>query len=120
VSPDLSSVVEIGATIILALLVSIALYRSRRSASEPHALQRIERIRAYRERHAVSLRDAARAIAAQDAGQPLPVPAPLRAVSQDVEALVRAGQVIEAIKLYREQTGASLVDAKQAIDRLRN
>ncbi len=32
--------------------------------------------------------------------------------------LVRQGRKIEAIKLYREQTGAGLAEAKEAIDRL--
>lgn len=35
---------------------------------------------------------------------------------QTVESLVRAGQKIEAIRYYRLQTGASLRDAKAAID----
>jgi ribosomal protein L7/L12 len=32
--------------------------------------------------------------------------------------LVRQGRKIEAIKLYREQTGAGLAEAKEAVDRL--
>ncbi|GAA2274531.1 hypothetical protein GCM10010415_47360 [Streptomyces atrovirens] len=32
--------------------------------------------------------------------------------------LVRRGKKIQAIKLYRENTGADLVEAKQAVDRL--
>jgi ribosomal protein L7/L12 len=34
----------------------------------------------------------------------------------DVRALVIAGRKIEAIKAYRERTGAGLYDAKQAVD----
>lgn len=41
------------------------------------------------------------------------------APAPDVELLVREGRVIDAIKLYREQTGVSLAEAKQAVDRLR-
>ncbi|MDT0386278.1 hypothetical protein [Streptomyces sp. DSM 41921] len=37
----------------------------------------------------------------------------------EVAALVRAGQDIPAIKKYREVTGAGLLEAKQAVDRLR-
>lgn len=33
-----------------------------------------------------------------------------------VRELVQAGKKIEAIKLYREQTGSSLFDAKAAVD----
>lgn len=36
----------------------------------------------------------------------------------DVRALVREGKQVQAVKLYRENTGADLVEAKQAVDRL--
>jgi ribosomal protein L7/L12 len=36
----------------------------------------------------------------------------------EVAALVRAGQHIPAIRKYREATGAGLLEAKQAVDRL--
>ena len=36
----------------------------------------------------------------------------------DIVNLVRKGKTIEAIKVYREQTGASLVEAKRFIDSL--
>ena len=35
-----------------------------------------------------------------------------------VAAYVAAGKTVEAIKLYREQTGASLLDAKNAVDEI--
>lgn len=35
----------------------------------------------------------------------------------DIRALAAAGQKIEAIKLYRERTGAGLADAKAAVER---
>jgi ribosomal protein L7/L12 len=35
---------------------------------------------------------------------------------QTVRTLMQAGQVIEAIKVYREQTGATLVEAKGAVE----
>ncbi|MBF9071719.1 ribosomal L7/L12 family protein [Streptacidiphilus fuscans] len=34
----------------------------------------------------------------------------------DVEDAVRAGKLIQAIKVYREQTGAGLREAKAAVD----
>ncbi|MEZ3180172.1 hypothetical protein KYY02_16210 [Streptomyces pimonensis] len=36
----------------------------------------------------------------------------------EILALVRQGKRVRAIKLYRETTGADLVEAKQAVDRL--
>ena len=39
-------------------------------------------------------------------------------LEEAVRSLLREGQIIGAIKLYRERTGAGLADAKQAIDRL--
>jgi ribosomal protein L7/L12 len=41
------------------------------------------------------------------------------AVLNEVLALKRAGNVIEAIKIYREATGVSLRDAKDYVDGLR-
>lgn len=36
----------------------------------------------------------------------------------EVVALARAGKKIEAIKVYREATGAGLLEAKEAVERL--
>ncbi|MDF3302990.1 ribosomal protein L7/L12 [Streptomyces tropicalis] len=36
----------------------------------------------------------------------------------EVQGLVREGKRIEAIKVYREATGAGLKEAKEAVDRL--
>ncbi|CAL9342988.1 hypothetical protein [Streptomyces sp. NPDC057838] len=41
-------------------------------------------------------------------------------VLAEVAALVRAGQEVPAIRKYREATGAGLLEAKQAVDRLRD
>jgi ribosomal protein L7/L12 len=50
-----------------------------------------------------------------DPGQPSPIdPAALAALT----AAIADGRKIEAIKLYREATGASLVDAKHAVESL--
>ena len=111
-----------------ATICGIALWRNRASATrDPHAVRpqvpnKIERIREYRERTGVGLKEALLAIEAQDRGQPMPDPAPPVAQTPDADLLmlVREGRAIEAIKLYRKRTGASLVEAKQAIDRLRD
>lgn len=39
-----------------------------------------------------------------------------KSVPQSVQDLARAGLKLEAIKLYREQTGCSLKEAKDAVD----
>ena len=41
-----------------------------------------------------------------------------KVASQEVEALVKAGRKIDAIKAYRELTGASLAEAKAAVERM--
>ena len=38
-------------------------------------------------------------------------------LSPQIQAALRSGNKIEAIKLYREMTGVGLAEAKQAIDR---
>lgn len=40
-------------------------------------------------------------------------------VMADVQELVRRGQLIPAIKLYREKTGAGLAEAKTAVERMK-
>ncbi|WP_433367856.1 hypothetical protein ACQPZX_40435 [Actinoplanes sp. CA-142083] len=37
---------------------------------------------------------------------------------QEILEHVRNGRTIEAVRVYRKQTGASLLEAKQAVDRL--
>ncbi|MGC3004031.1 ribosomal protein L7/L12 [Streptomyces sp. G35A] len=36
----------------------------------------------------------------------------------EIERLVREGRKVQAIKVYREATGAGLAEAKEAVDRL--
>jgi ribosomal protein L7/L12 len=38
--------------------------------------------------------------------------------SEEVNSFVRSGQMIKAIKIYREDTGASLADARAAVERI--
>ncbi len=49
----------------------------------------------------------------------VPANAPAPGSLADVEALVRDGQLIQAIKRYREITGVGLKEAKQAVEALR-
>jgi ribosomal protein L7/L12 len=79
---------------------------------------KIERIKQYRERYGVGLKQAKLAVEAELRGEQ--VPQPTRAVRPpaSVEALLAGGNTIEAIKLYREQTGVGLKEAKDAIDAL--
>ena len=42
-----------------------------------------------------------------------------RSLSDRVRMLIETGQKIQAIKAHREETGASLRDAKQAVDGFR-
>lgn len=39
-------------------------------------------------------------------------------VMEDIQILLRKGQMIQAIKLYRERTGAGLAEAKAAVERM--
>lgn len=124
---ELSAVGLIAAAIGFGLLCVIALWRNRAGAMRdpygdlPSAATKLERIRAYRQQTGVGLKDARLAIEAQDRGQALPEHVLPTASGSDADlmVLVHEGRVIEAIKLYRARTGASLVEAKQAIDRLR-
>jgi ribosomal protein L7/L12 len=55
-------------------------------------------------------------------GGDLPVGGPITgpAMSPDIVALVAAGKPIDAIKLYRQMTGAGLKEAKDVIDGMRS
>ena len=44
------------------------------------------------------------------------VPAPSGGVDADVAQLINSGRKINAIKLYRDRTGAGLAEAKDAIE----
>ena len=64
-------------------------------------------------RVAVSVSKAARSISSQLAGVPAGFGAPT--VPEDVVALVRAGKTLEAVKRYREVSGATLDEAQAVI-----
>lgn len=79
--------------------------------------QKIEAIKRYRELTGVGLKDAKDAVEAMERGDAVPVasaPSPVSAAN--VQALLREGKKLEAIKLYREQSGLGLKEAKDAVD----
>jgi ribosomal protein L7/L12 len=85
--------------------------------------QKITAIKVYREVFAVSLAEARHAVELLDGGTPLrmPEPEPTPPVIpapqlSEVRALAEGGRKIDAIRIYRELTGASLVDAKSAVE----
>ncbi len=47
-----------------------------------------------------------------------PPPAPQPAWVNEVTSLARAGNSIHAIKLFRESTGCSLLEAKEAVEKI--
>ena len=88
--------------------------------------RKIEAIKLYREKYGVSLKEAKDAVDAIHAGRPLPAPsvpppaaaAPPAAGMAEVERLARQRLKLQAIKAYRELTGAGLKEAKDAVERL--
>lgn len=83
-------------------------------------LSKIERIKRYREQHGVGLKEAKEAVEAEEAGRPWVSPARKDVAPQSVEALIERGQLIQAIKLYREQHGVDLKQAKEAVEAMRD
>jgi len=82
--------------------------------------QKIEAIKLYRQASGAGLADAKRAVEALPAGQPLSVPDTTIPEGLEGDLLQRlgAGKKIDAIKLYRQHTGAGLKQAKQAVEAL--
>ena len=82
--------------------------------------QKIAAIKRYRELHGVGLKEAKDAVDAMESGQPYALPAKtlLREVNDsDIEATIRRGALIDAIKLYREKNpGVGLKEAKDAVE----
>ena len=79
--------------------------------------RKIEAIRVYREQTGTGLKEAKDAVEAIQRGVPASLPAgvdePFRS---ELVSLLDRGQKIEAIKLYRERTGAGLKEAKDAVE----
>lgn len=93
---------------------------------------KIEAIKIYRETFGVGLKEAKDAVEKLEAGQPLVFTQTTTATPQtgppsimdfandinEVAMLLREGNKIAAIKRYREITGASLAEAKEAVEKL--
>ena len=79
--------------------------------------QKIEAIKLYRDRTAAPLASAKALVEALARGENPRMSGQLAGVSEEeLLALLEQGQKIEAIKLYRERTGAGLKDAKDAVE----
>lgn len=80
--------------------------------------QKIEAIKRYRELVGVGLKEAKDAVEAMERGEAVPVAgAPAFSVpASSVQDLLREGKKLEAIKLYREQSGLGLKEAKDAVE----
>ncbi len=94
------------------------------------ANQKIAAIKLYRERTGASLKEAKDAVDNMARGMLASYPPQQMSASSstgeeildeltfEIRRLLQANQKIDAIKLYRQETGASLKEAKDAIDRL--
>ncbi len=86
--------------------------------------RKIEAIKRYRELSGLGLREAKDAIDAMERGGTVSLPAKsslLRQVNDsEIEAQIRSGHLIDAIKLYREKTGVGLKEAKDAVEAWRD
>ena len=79
--------------------------------------RKIDAIKRYREQTGAGLAEAKQAVEALERGEP--PPAGDRADSSleaEVLALLEQGRKIKAVKLYREQTGVGLKEAKDAVE----
>lgn len=81
--------------------------------------RKIEAIKEYREATGAGLAEAKNAVEALEAGQTLPAKGSQKAPAgfeKELVALLEQGKKIQAIKLYREQTGTGLKEAKDAVE----
>src|SRR5262245_20800607 len=78
--------------------------------------QKIEAIKVYREYTGLGLKEAKDAVEALERGGDISVGQTGEACEREVIALVANGAKIQAIRLYRERTGAGLKEAKDAVE----
>ena len=93
--------------------------------------RKIDAIRRYREVSGVGLKEAKEAIERLERGHPPPRPRPfhppalpshrtaepvIRVADDVIEHEIRSGNMINAIKLYREQKGVGIREAKAAVE----
>ena len=80
--------------------------------------RKIEAIQLFRERTGVGLKQAKDTVEAIQEGRPFALPEkPGPQFENELTGLLQAGGKIEAIKLFRERTGAGLKEAKDAVER---
>lgn len=86
--------------------------------------KKIEAIKRYRELTGLGLKEAKDAVEAMESGRSSSLPpksALLRQVhDSEIEAQIRSGHMIDAIKLYREKNGVGLKEAKDAVEAWRD
>lgn len=108
-------------------------------ASLARSGKKIAAIKAYRQMHGVGLREAKEAVERIAAGEALPGPTPHQddspfarlntdtaasprsgdaASLEQIRALIRSDNMIQAIKVYRELHGCGLKEAKDAVERI--
>jgi ribosomal protein L7/L12 len=81
--------------------------------------RKIEAIKLYRDMTGAGLKEAKDAVEALERDGSLPTPQKQSSGADvDVLDLLRAGQKIRAIKLYRDKTGVGLAEAKNAVEEL--
>jgi ribosomal protein L7/L12 len=79
--------------------------------------QKIIAVKLFRQRTGVGIKQAKEAVEAIGRGEPFSIPESVEETfEQELAGLLDQGQKIEAIKLYRERTGAGLKEAKDAVD----
>ncbi len=89
-----------------------------------HAGRKVEAIRIYREMSGLGLAEAKAAVEAMEQGGGLPAGRTARGlpepdadeIEREVRRALREGTKIQAIRRYREMTGADLKDSKDAVD----
>lgn len=81
--------------------------------------RKIEAIKVYREATSAGLKEAKDAVEALDRDGEFPAVGPLGpGVEREIASLLEQNEKIEAIRVYRERTGADLKTAKDAVEAL--
>ena len=84
--------------------------------------QKLQAIKLYKDRTGAGLLDAKNAVDEFARSGSLPQSAATAtggdSLQAEVAALLQRGQKLQAVKLYKERTGVSLMEAKQAVERL--
>ncbi|MCB9924894.1 MAG: hypothetical protein H6822_22130 [Planctomycetaceae bacterium] len=81
--------------------------------------KKIEAVKVYKDHFGCGLKDAKDAVESLQRGASLPSPSqPDADLDSQLLRLLGRGEKIKAVKLYRDQTGATLYDSKQAVEAL--